>query len=361
MKRVLIIADITAQIKKFHTPYLKMLKKGGYEVHVASYGKEKIQYCDKHFNVPRTIKPFSVENLKAYKQIKKIIKENNYEFIHCHTLTGGILGRLAGKNMKNTKVIYTAYGFRFYKGAPIKNWLIYYPIEKYLSKYTDTLITINKEDYDFAKEKFENTNIKLVNGVGVKTNKLETKISKEQKLKILQEFGLNENDYVFLSVGGLNNIKNQIMQIDAIRRLMYRQKNAKLLIAGEGSLREYYSNVIEKYGLSENIKLIGYRKDIPNLLKTVDAVISTSKMEGLPVNIIEAMVACKPIIATSIRGHRDLLKPNNLVKNTAQLTIKMKEYINFNKQKEIYEIQKYKIENVIESMKLIYSEVTIHG
>ena len=113
MKRVLFVATVTRHINAFHIPYLKWFKEQGYEVHVASNGNEKIEYCDKHFNLPFARFPLKVENIKTYKELKKIINDNNYEIIHCHTPVGGVLTRLAAKKARQngTKVIYTAHGF----------------------------------------------------------------------------------------------------------------------------------------------------------------------------------------------------------------------------------------------------------
>lgn len=358
MKKVLFVATVTVHIKGFHLPYLKWLKSQGYEVHVASNGEEEMQYCDKHFNLPFTRNPISKGNIKAYKQLKEIIKDNNYQIIHCHTPVGGTLSRLASKEAreKGTKVIYTAHGFHFYKGASILNWIIYYPIEKYLSKYTDTIITINKEDYFLAKNKFRTKEIKLINGVGVNENKFNFKLSEEDKKEYRKEFKINKNDFIFISIGELNKNKNQIMQIKAMKKVIKKYKNVKLLIAGEGKLKSKYKKIIKKYKLEENIILIGYRKDIPKLLKFSNCLISTSKREGLPVNIIEGKFCNIPIIATKIRGHVDLLNKNNLIKinDINNLAKKMKKMI-LNKNKRIYyNVEKYKINNIINEMIKIY-------
>ena len=150
MDRVLFVATVTSHINAFHIPYLKWFKEQGYEVHVASKGKQKIEYCDKHYEIPFERFPLKKNNIKAFRELKKIIDNNNYKIIHSHTPVAGILTRLAVRKARKseTKVIYTAHGFHFYKGAPLLNWLIYYPIEKICSRWTDCLITINSEDYE---------------------------------------------------------------------------------------------------------------------------------------------------------------------------------------------------------------------
>ena len=165
IKKVLFVATVVkTHINVFHIPYLKMLKEMGYETHVAARNDFEdsddciIPYCDYYHDMPFERSPIKFNNVKTYKQLKELIFKENFDIIHCHTPMGGVLSRLAYKSLKNkvkTKIIYTAHGFHFYKGAPLINWVLYYPVEKYLSKYTDILITINKEDYNRAKNKFK--------------------------------------------------------------------------------------------------------------------------------------------------------------------------------------------------------------
>ena len=202
MKKVLFVATVTRHINAFHIPYLKWFKEQGYEVHVASNGDEKIEYCDKHFNLPFERFPLKVNNIKTYKELKKIIDDNNSEIVHCHAPVGGVLARLAARKArkKGTRVIYTAHGFHFYKGAPLLNWIIYYPIEKFLSRYTDCLITINQEDYELAKKRFKKAKqIEYVHGVGVDSEKFKKEnLNKEQKEKLRKSLGIKEDDFVII-------------------------------------------------------------------------------------------------------------------------------------------------------------------
>ncbi|MDF2486669.1 MAG: glycosyltransferase family 1 protein, partial [Herbinix sp.] len=174
MKKVLFVATVVKHhISTFHIPYISWFKLNGYETHVCAKNdyenKEDcvIPYCDKYYDLPFGRSPLSSCNITAYKQLKRLIDTNEYDIIHCHTPVGGVLTRLAAKKARKsgTKVIYSAHGFHFFKGAPLKNWMLYYPVEKHLAKYTDCLITTNKEDYLGIKDKFHAKSIKLVNGV----------------------------------------------------------------------------------------------------------------------------------------------------------------------------------------------------
>lgn len=308
--KVLIVATVAGHINSFHIPHIEMLKENGYKVHVATKRADKVKVYDEAFEIPFQRFPLNKSNIKAYKELKKLINENNYEIIHCHTPVGGVLTRLAARKArkKGTKVIYTAHGFHFYKGAPLLNWLIYYPIEKCLSKYTDCLITINQEDYERAKRKFKKCKqIELVHGVGVDERKFNFEMDDKEKEELKNKIGLKTNDFVLLEVGELNKNKNQIMAINAMKNLTKKNPNIHLLIVGKGPQEDSYRTKINEYKLENNIHMLGFRKDIPQLLKISDVLLSLSYREGLPVNVMEAMTSGIPVVATDCRGNRDLI------------------------------------------------------
>ena len=308
--KILFTATVDSHIKHFHLPYLKWFKEQGFEVHVASRGKENMPYADFKWDIPFSRSPFNKDNIRAYKELKKIIDTNNYRLIHCHTPVGGVLTRLAARRArkKGTKVIYTAHGFHFYKGAPLKNWLLYYPVEKWLARYTDCLITINEEDYELARKKrFQAGSIKKVDGVGVDINRFKP-LAEEEKLALRQEYGFNEKDFIIICVGELNANKNQALAIKAVKILKERIPNIKLLLAGRGDMEKQYRKMAEKLGVKDNVLFLGYRRDIPELLSISDIAVSSSRREGLPVNVMEAMATGLPLVVTDCRGNRDLVQ-----------------------------------------------------
>ncbi len=156
MKKVLFLSN-TANFSKFNRPYMRWFKAKGWQVDYCSAGEEEVADCDNQFAISIARSPFSLKNIRAYHEVKKILLENQYDILHCHTPMGGVIGRLAAKKLwqkGKIKVIYTAHGFHFYKGAPLLNWLLYCPVEKWLSHYTDVIVTINEEDYEKAKKSF---------------------------------------------------------------------------------------------------------------------------------------------------------------------------------------------------------------
>lgn len=308
-KKVLFTSH-TANFSKFNRPFMRLLKEQGYEVHYASAGEEKVEDCDKHFTVPFSRSPFATSNVRAYQRLKKVIDTEKYELIHTHTPMGSVVTRLAARATRaknNTRVIYTAHGFHFFKGAPALNWLIYYPIEKWLARSIDTLITINKEDYELAKRKFA-TNVHYVPGVGIDPNKFNIKMTKPQKLKLRKSLGLKQDDFVMIYLAELSKRKNQLWLINALTSLMKENPKFHLLLAGQDSLNGKCQQLVKDLGLEDNIHFLGYRKDIAQLLKISDLAVSSSLQEGLPVNIMEAMCAGLPVVVTDCRGNRDLLQ-----------------------------------------------------
>ena len=338
MKKALMLASVASMIEQFNMNNIKILQQLGYEVEVAAnftdggtldhnrleeFKKELDEKKIKYIDIPFERSPFSVKNIKAYRLIKKLIKEENYELIHVHSPVGSVLGRLAARKT-NAKVIYTAHGFHFFKGAPLKYWLMFYPIEKWLSKYTDILITINKEDYEIAKKKFKAKNIQLVHGIGVDKNRFDFEMSKEERKQLREKLKLKEDDFVMIYVAELSVRKNQEMLLNAMTKLIKQNKKIKLLLVGKDSLDGKLQKFCKENQLENNVQFLGYRKDIPQLLKISDLLVSTSKQEGLPVNIMEGLIAGLPVIVTDCRGNRDLITDgvNGYIVKDEQLLIK---------------------------------------
>lgn len=314
MKKVLFTATVDSHILQFHLPFLKLFKEKGYEVHVATNGNEEIPYCDVKHVVSFERSPFKLNNLKAIKQLKKICNEEKFDIIHTHTPMGSVVTRLAAKKARkkyHTRVIYTAHGLHFFKGAPKKNWLLFYPIEKYLSKFTDTLILINQEDYDLCKRKFKKCkDIQYVPGVGIDEEKFNFELSNNDKIKLRKSLGINENDFVMIYPAELSKRKRQIWLINTISDLLKKYDDIHLLLPGKDSLNGKCQELVNKLGLDKQIHFLGYRKDIPKLLKISDISVSAANQEGLPVNIMEAMYVGLPIVASNCRGNRDLVSNN---------------------------------------------------
>lgn len=320
-EKVLIIATVSGFAAQFEMNNIHILQSLGYEVHYAAnfynphYGKDNQRLegtgiiCHQ---VDFARSPFCIkENGKAYRQLKKLMKECTFGIIHCHTPVGGALGRIVAKKYRKdgTKVLYTAHGFHFFQGAPLWNWLLYFPIEWLLAKDIDVLITINEEDYRRAKKYLaaKNRSIEKVQGVGIDIEEYQTyKLDKGKKRK---ELGILPDQYLLISIGELTKRKNHQIVIKALGLIKKecREKKIKYLICGEGPERKRLERLIRKEGLEEVVLLSGYRMDTKELLKISDCFLFPSKQEGLPVALMEAMAVGVPVVCSNIRGNKDLV------------------------------------------------------
>lgn len=316
-KRVLILASVASMIGQFNRDNISLLQEMGYKVDVAcnfkngstfseesakQLKKELIEQGVRCFHVDFSRSPVQIgKHVQCYRTVKRLMMENQYLFCHCHSPIGGAIARITGHATK-TKIIYTAHGFHFFKGASVLNWAIYYPIELLLSYWTNCLITINKEDYYRAKYKFHAKKTVYIPGVGIDSNRFQNLgISREQKRK---ELGLSKENIFILSVGELNKNKNHEVVVQALAGI--KDRNIVYMIAGEGNQKEHLKTLAEENGVS--LRLLGFREDICSLLEAADVFAFPSKREGLSVSVMEAMFMKKPVIASKIRGNTDLIK-----------------------------------------------------
>ena len=306
MKKVLFIAHVESHILNFHLPFLKLFSDQGYEVHVATHGNKPIPHCDVHHNICFERSPLNRNNIKAYRELKEVIKKNHFEIVHCHTPVGGVLGRLATAKSTGTRVIYTAHGFHFYKGAPILNWLLYYPIERLMAHYTDTLITINEEDTRRAN-KFhlrDKGEVFMIDGIGIDINQID-EVNPIVEVK-RQELGIDSKDILLVSAGELNKNKNQKVIIEALAKLS--KPNYKLLICGSGQYLDKLHKYSIELGVENQVILGGYRTDLIEVYKSSDLFIFPSLREGLPIALLQAITCNLPCVVSNIRGNVDLIK-----------------------------------------------------
>ncbi|WP_318618535.1 glycosyltransferase family 4 protein [Priestia megaterium] len=309
--KVLFCATVDFHFQAFHLPYMKWFKEQGWEVHVAASGNMKLPYVDQKYNISIQRSPFHMGNMKSYRELKTVINENKYNIIHCHTPMGGVLARLAARKARKqgTKVIYTAHGFHFCKGAPLVNWLFYYPIEKTLARYTDCLITINQEDYQLATQHFKAKRIEHVHGVGINTENFKPANEKE-KIHLKKSFGYCPDDFLLFYAAEFNKNKNQQLLLQSLALIKDEIPHAKLLLAGKGPLLENCRELAANLGIFHMVEFLGYRNDLQKIVPMCDVAVASSLREGLPVNIMEAMACGLPVVALDNRGHRELVHNN---------------------------------------------------
>lgn len=249
--------------------------------------------------------PYSAQNIKAVKEIREIVKKGHYDIVHCHTPVAGFCTRYACRKLRKQglRVFYTAHGFHFFKGAPLKNWLLYYPIEKFSSRFTDVLITITKEDYALAERKMKAVKNAYIPGVGVDVDCFKnTAIDLAEKRK---ELGVPAEAFLFLSVGELNHNKNHQVFIKALKKI--NSPDVHYAIAGTGEKKGELQQLADELELQKRVHILGYRNDAVELYKAADAYVLPSFREGLNVSLMEAICSGLPVICGNIRGNRDLI------------------------------------------------------
>ena len=314
MKKALLITTVSGFVPQFEMENVYILQSMGFEVHYAanydmpSYGDDNSRLegtgiiCHQ---VDFARSPYSRQNIRAYHQLVQLMTEVKFELVHCHTPMGGALGRLAAHKTRTGPVVYTVHGFHFYKGAPMVNWVIYYSVERYLARYTDMLITINEEDYKRAK-KLKAGIVRIIHGVGINTA-VNRVLKNEEREQIREKLHIEADKIVLISVGELNDNKNQIMVLKALKQLP-EIEHIRYLVCGKGPLREKLEKFVKINGLQNVVSFLGYRNDLNVLLQISDIFVMPSKREGMPTSVMEAMLYSLPVIATDIRGNNELIE-----------------------------------------------------
>ena len=313
-KKILLTAT-ELHLHQFWVPHIENFINNGYSVDIiCSVVADKLDVLkSKLGDLPVSIdvvdldrSPFKPSNINGYKQMKRLLAERNYDIIMTNEPVMGVITRLAAKKYrkKGTKVLYTAHGFHFFTGAPKLNWMIFYPIEKWLSKYTDALVTINTEDYDRAKRKFKAKNTYYLPGIGIDTSKFarDDEIRKQKRAQL----GVTDDEIMLFSVAELTERKNLAVAVKAMSKI--KSQNVKYFVRGEGNLKDYLLGLIKEYSLENKVFLLGYGKDVPQMCNAADVFIFPTLQEGLPVALMEAMACGLPILCSNVRGNIDLIE-----------------------------------------------------
>ena len=303
---------------QFFTEHIKFWHENGYHIDlVCSPVGGKVNNLVEFFSeikngsiktVALNRSPFKVSNLKGFLQLRKIAQKEHYDIVVTNEPVMGVLTRLAFADKRETKVIYIAHGFHFYKGGPKLSGSIYKIIESFTAHFTDILVTINKEDFEAAK-KFKlrkNGMVHHIPGIGVNTSRF-YKSSDDERAVIRKEFGLSEGDFAVAVVGELNDNKNQDVIIKAIASLKDECPGLKALFMGTGEKADCLMKLCNQVNADDRIQFLGYRSDVDRILSACDLGISASIREGLGLNLIEEMASGLPIVASENRGHKDVV------------------------------------------------------
>lgn len=313
MKKALLVTTVSGFVPQFEMNNVRILQQMGYEVHYASNYDMPSYGTDNHrldgtgiirHQIDFVRSPYSLKNRSVYRQLKSLMEREHFDLVHCHTPMGGVMARLAAHATDTGPVIYTAHGFHFYKGAPWVNWLCYYPMERFLSRYTDQQLCINKEDYERAK-KFHAEYVDYVPGVGIDLEK----VNRVQHIDInakKRSLGISPDKKILLSAGEMIKRKNHETTIRAFAQL--EDPSLMYVICGHGELETYLRQLVCELGLENQVLFLGYRSDIFEIYQMADIYLFPSFQEGLPMALLEVMASGLPVICSDIRGSRDLMR-----------------------------------------------------
>lgn len=336
-RKVLMVASVASMIDQFNMPNIRLLIKLGYEVSVMCNFKEG-NTCDEKqvqrllktlhgwhvrcyaWDCPRELSMrYAGQLCKAYVQIDRLLGQIDFAWMHCQSPVGGALARLAARRRK-VHVIYTAHGFHFYRGAPLKNWLFYYPAEMLLAYWTDILITVNREDDVLARKKLRAGKICRLPGIGIEISRfsrndekqhIQQKTgaqwigSKDARMEFCRQYGIPEQAVLLLSVGELSCRKNHQVVIKALAN-MHRQ-DVYYIICGQGRLYGELRRLADVLGVAAQVRMTGFQKDVERLYQNVDIFVFPSQQEGMPVALMEAMASGLVCAVSDIRGNRELI------------------------------------------------------
>lgn len=366
--KILFVASVAVHFHAFHRPYLKWFHDQGYEVHVVCKGNFFDPNVSKVWNIEFERSPLSLTHLSSLFELRKIISDNNYCLITCHTPMASVLARLASveARKKGTRLIYTAHGFHFFKGGSKWSWLTYYPIEVTMSYLTDAIVCINQEDLDIISQKgSSSTSYYLIPGIGVDSNKFEL-ASKEQKSTLREYFEIDKEAFVMIYVAEFIERKNHRLLIDAIKLLSNKIDNFTVLLVGTGVLLDEIKEYVLDNSLDEQVRFLGFITEVEQCYQVSDVAISTSRQEGLGINLVEAMMCGLPVIATIDRGHRTvidhknngILVPQNDFKELSDAIYELYDDQEFRRRMSVEAIKKaakFEIKNSLRAMSKIYN------
>ncbi|MBR0172019.1 MAG: glycosyltransferase [Lachnospiraceae bacterium] len=321
-KKALLIASMASNLDNFNRNNIDLLVAQGYDVTLASNFRsaEDTNSADR-INAfaaemrARGIRVVQIDfyrrvsrlrgQIRSFQQVRDLIRDGGFHLIHCHSPICAAMTRICAKDERRagrTKVIYTAHGFHFYRGASPASWMLYYPVEKALSRETDVLITINLEDYRFAKRRLHAKKTSYIPGVGVDTERF---APGRDTTGLRAELGIPEDALLCLSVGELNRNKNHETVLRALT--VPDMPAVYYVIVGEGARKKALEKMAASFGIGERVRFTGYRPDVIRFYRAADVFVFPSFREGLPVALMEAMSCGLPVICSAIRGNTDLV------------------------------------------------------
>lgn len=331
-KKIFFTASTESHLKNFHQPYIKAFEEAGWEVTARA--------------LPVSKSFFSSKNLQAIRLTRRFIEEEGFTVISTHATLAGIVARLAvllsGKNRRNVLVFHTSHGYLFHDDHSLKKWAYLIP-EIMCARVTDVLMVMNREDLAIA-EKYRlcknRDRIYYINGMGVDLARFHPVQPRSEQRNA---FGLKEGDFTLVYAAEFSKRKNHRLLLQGFAQALCEWNGApgspekkpplRLALAGDGALQEEMKELSRSLGISDHVNFLGYVSNIQELYACCQAAVTTSRIEGLPFNVMEAVCCGLPVIASDVKGHRELIthKVNGLLfedGNSGQLACRILELLN---------------------------------
>ncbi|MBQ8433073.1 MAG: glycosyltransferase [Clostridia bacterium] len=296
-KKILYAASTASHLQRFHKPYIEALRRDA-DVHLMANGEgveHPIAFAKSYF---------SLSNLRAWWQIRRILKRENYDLVILNTTLAAFWIRLAMLGMRRRPyVLNVVHGYLFPKTQGGLRGAILLFCEKLVKGMTDDILVMNREDLENAGEhRLCRKEVYFSYGMGLPADRV---IPGETAVR--RSLGLDKDSFVCTYVGELSKRKNQGFLIDAVHRLREEGSAVRLLLVGLGNEEANLKQRVADLGLEDRVFFLGHRDDIAEILSATDLYVSASSCEGLPFNLMEAMAAGLPVLASDVRGQWDLL------------------------------------------------------
>jgi glycosyltransferase EpsD len=311
MSRILYVATSDLHLKTFHVPYLEWLAGEGHIVDIVAEQRGGLHFdCVKHaysLPFPRTLASF--QHLRTLRRLRGIIDGGDYDLIHCHTPIPSALTRIAARKWRKRggKLLYTAHGFHFYRGGPLRNWLTYYPAEWLLSAMTDAIITINREDFGYVNGKMWHQASFLIPGIGVQATRFQP-LTEDARQERRASLGYAADEFLLLYIAEFIPRKNHLFLLHAADNLVRKVPKIRFLFVGTGQILDQVKTEAARRGLDQWVQFLGFRSDVEKFASIVDVGISSSRHEGLGLGLLEQMMCGVPVVASQDKGHREFVQ-----------------------------------------------------
>lgn len=359
-RKILFCASTVSHIMNFHLPYLQAFHEKGYEVWVAVNEQSPIPYADSVVALPIQKSLASFQNIKAIFKVKKIMEVQNFDILSTHTTLASAIARVAVLLLrKKPRVFCTVHGYLFNENCGIKKWLYLLP-EKICASVTNILMVMNHEDYEIAKKhKLYKDKLYYINGMGIDLTKFKP-ATPEERISARKTIGILKDDFVYAYAAEFSKRKNQQFLIRAFAEVCRENPRMKLLLAGSGALLNHCKELVHQLQADHRIHFLGYVKDMRQLYAACDVCVSTSLCEGLPFNIMEAMVCGLPVIASDIKGHRELVEDKKMLFRLEDSAVLERQLLTVMKHREHFaekrNFSQFGIETVLPQFLQIYLE-----